>query len=331
MSSSTTHITITGHQLQQALAYVAPDLTPAQLQDRVRIELNHQEDGQAVAAAVAMEGADLAAVPLDDHLQWPEQHPDDRVVDGWASAIKDRMAKRCGRERRDLAAQGRLPDGWASGVFSTCGWNRASWTQQQISASLIEHLYRQELLEVAIHALILRERGLSFDRRQMRQVIPPQALEVAAEMRVDAQRLREDAAMPVSDQQLDQWADHIENAIDTQSRIAHLIAAPVMYEALLADQNAVLAEREHTALVQQARNEGWYSNHKHPGHETIRQAAQERWEQELRAFDLKRRAFEMATTDLTQQGSRIETAAGASYRTLSVDIPPAEEPMAAAA
>ena len=112
MSSPTTHITITGHQLQQALAYVAPDLTQEQLRDRVRIELIHQEDGHAVAAAVTMEGLNLAAVPLDDHLQWPEQHPDDRVVDGWSSALKDRMAKCCGRGRPDRPVQGRLPDGW---------------------------------------------------------------------------------------------------------------------------------------------------------------------------------------------------------------------------
>lgn len=331
MTAETTHIIITGHQLQQALAYIAPDLTPRQLQDSVRIELV-QQDGQFIAAAVAPMDPAQPAVPLDDHLQWPEQHPDDRVVDGWASAIKDCMARRCGRNRRDIAAQGRLPDGWASGVFSSCGWDRASWTAPQISAALTEHLYRQNLLEAAIHALILRERGMRFDRRQMRQVMPPQALEVATEMRLEAQSLREDAAFPITDRQLDQWADHIETARDSRSQIPHLIAAPAMYEALEADQDAVQAERAHAALVQHARTEGWFSDQKHPGQAAIRQAAQQRWEQELRAFDLKRKAFALATpAGQMQPEAQMQATAGASYRSLSIDIEQAEQPMAAAA
>lgn len=331
MTAETTHIIITGHQLQQALAYIAPDLTPRQLQDSVRIELV-QQDGQSIAAALAPMDPAQPAVPLDDHLQWPQQHPDDRLVDGWASTIKDRMARRCGRNRRDIAANGRLPDGWASGSFSSCGWDSQSWSASQISADLTEHLYRQNLLEVAIHALILHERGMRFDRRQMSQVMPPQALEVAAEMRVHAQDLREEAAFPISASQLDQWADHIEAARDTPTQIPHLIAAPVMYEALKADQCAVQCERAHAALVQQARHEGWFSDQKHPGQAAIRQAAQQRWEQELRAFDLKRKAFALATpSDQTQAGIQVQTTAGASYRSLSIDIEQAETPVAAAA
>jgi hypothetical protein len=250
MNSNPTTILITGYQLQKALAYVAPDLTRAQLEDMVAIQAS-PSDGQLLAGTATLAGEENLIIDLDGDFMWPRQHPDDRMVDQWASDVKDNMAKRAGRNRRDPAHQGRLADGWVSGVFQSCGWDAQNWTARQISAGLVEHLYRQDMLEVAIHALVLRERDQRFDRRQLRETIPPQALTVAAQMRLAAQSMSQPGHPEIDADQLIAWADQIVAARDVRSNTEQLAAAPFMFEALLADHNAVLAERAHNALVQQ--------------------------------------------------------------------------------
>lgn len=342
MNSNPTTILITGYQLQKALAYVAPDLTRAQLEDMVAIQAS-PSDGQLLAGTATLAGEENLIIDLDGDFMWPRQHPDDRMVDQWASDVKDNMAKRAGRNRRDPAHQGRLADGWVSGVFQSCGWDAQNWTARQISAGLVEHLYRQDMLEVAIHALVLRERDQRFDRRQLRETIPPQALTVAAQMRLAAKSMSQPGHPEIDADQLIAWADQIEAARDVRSNTEQLAAAPFMFEALLADHNAVLAERAHNALVQQAKAQGWFADQQHPGQEAIRHAAQQRWEQELLAFDLKRKALQLATPvqpqelgDAADSASRFpstqkEHADGAQFATLCIDVPKVENAVAATA
>lgn len=335
----TATIFITGYQLQKALAYVAPDLTRAQLEDVVEIQAAGA-DGKLLAGTATLAGEKSLLIELDGEFMWPRQHPDDRMADEWASGIKDHMAKLAGRNRRDPDQKVQMTKG--SGMGTSLG----DWLQDQnaksrkISAGLVENLYRQDMLEVAIHALLLRERDERFDRRQLLDTVPPQALDVAAQLRLAAHSMSQPEHQKIEADQLLAWADQIEAASDVRSNTEQLAAAPFMFEALLADHNALMAERAHTELLQQAKAQGWFADQKHQGQEAIRQAAQRRWEQELLAFDLKRKALQLATPkqpgDVPESPSRFpvtqkEHADGAQFASLCIDVPKGENAVAATA
>lgn len=208
--------------------------------------------------------------------------PMDQLIDAWAAAAKKRLAQRAAHE-----------------AHTAIGCDGPRWDVHRLTNGLMNSLHRQDMLELAINAMLMHSQNLQFDHHQMRRLMPAQAVAVANQMHQIAAQQDGEGGLRVSAQQLTDWACQIDRADGPSISELQVAAAPDMYAALMADSHAAQATTRHLQLQQQARSEGWFHDRAHPGHADIRRAAEDRWDKEVLAFDLKRQALLLATNNAT--------------------------------
>ncbi|MBX9850042.1 MAG: hypothetical protein K2X64_12160 [Rhodocyclaceae bacterium] len=83
----------------------------------------------------------LSAAPLPPTAQPAEPHPDDKAVDSFAESMKRKLAQKRNEGKS--------------------GWQDRSWTPEQISQALCDHVVKGDPTDVANYCMFLAERGES--------------------------------------------------------------------------------------------------------------------------------------------------------------------------